>query len=129
MFAWIFENIATIIICIVLFAVVTAIIVSMVRGKKKGKSSCGCGCADCPMSGSCRSKGKTEIISENPLDDNDLRKAIDATGYTVISVDTEPYAKKDYSGAERFNSIPLQSGSHGYSCALFHCGSYQAHPL
>ena len=46
------------------------------------------------MSGSCRSKGKTEIISENPLDDNDLRKAIDATGYTVISVDTEPYAKK-----------------------------------
>lgn len=35
MFAWIFENIATIIICIVLFAVVTAIIVSMVRGKKK----------------------------------------------------------------------------------------------
>ncbi len=94
MFAWIFENIATIIICIVLFAVVTAIIVSMVRGKKKGKSSCGCGCADCPMSGSCRSKGKTEIISENPLDESDLRKAIDATGYTVISVDTEPYAKK-----------------------------------
>lgn len=46
------------------------------------------------MSGSCRSKGKTEIISENPLDESDLRKAIDATGYTVISVDTEPYAKK-----------------------------------
>lgn len=56
MFAWIFENIATIIICIVLFAVVTAIILSMARGKKKGKSSCGCGCADCPMSGSCHSK-------------------------------------------------------------------------
>lgn len=43
---------------------------------------------------SSHSKGITEIISENPLDENDLRKTIDATGYTVISVDTEPYAKK-----------------------------------
>lgn len=43
---------------------------------------------------SSHSKGITEIISENPLDESDLRKAIDATGYTVISVDTEPYAKK-----------------------------------
>lgn len=43
-------------------------------------------------------KGITEIISENPLDENDLRKAIDATGYTVISVDTEPYVKKGLFG-------------------------------
>lgn len=43
---------------------------------------------------SSHSKGITEIISENPLDESDLRKAIDATGYTVISVHTEPYAKK-----------------------------------
>lgn len=43
---------------------------------------------------SSHSKGITEIISENPLDESDLRKAIDATGYTVISVDTEPYVKK-----------------------------------
>lgn len=56
MFTWISENIATIITCMILIAVVAAIIVNMVRGKKKGKSSCGCGCADCPMSGSCHSK-------------------------------------------------------------------------
>lgn len=56
MYTWISENIATIITCMILIAVVAAIIVSMVRGKKKGKSSCGCGCADCPMSGSCHSK-------------------------------------------------------------------------
>ena len=56
MFAWLTENIGTIIICAVLFTVVTAIIVSMVKNKKKGKSSCGCGCADCPMDGSCHSK-------------------------------------------------------------------------
>ena len=53
MFAWLSQNIATIIICAVLIAIVAAILVSMVKNKKKGKSSCGCGCADCPMSGSC----------------------------------------------------------------------------
>ena len=56
MLAWLTENIATIIICAVLIAVVSAIIVSMIKNKKKGKSSCGCGCADCPMSGSCHTK-------------------------------------------------------------------------
>ena len=56
MLAWLTENIATIIICAVLIAVVSAIIVSMIKNKKKGKSSCGCGCADCPMSGSCHSE-------------------------------------------------------------------------
>ena len=56
MLAWLTENIATIIICAVLIAVVSAIIVSMIKNKKKGKSSCGCGCTDCPMSGSCHSE-------------------------------------------------------------------------
>ena len=35
MLTWISENIATIIICMVLIAVVTAVIASMVRSKKK----------------------------------------------------------------------------------------------
>lgn len=39
-----------------IFAVVAAIIISMVLNRKKGKSSCGCGCLNCPMSGSCHSK-------------------------------------------------------------------------
>lgn len=56
MLAWISENIATIIICAVLMAVVAAIIAGMIRDRKKGKSSCGCGCSDCPMSGSCHPK-------------------------------------------------------------------------
>ena len=53
MLAWLTENMATIIICAVLIAVVSAIIISMIKNKKKGRSSCGCGCADCSMSGSC----------------------------------------------------------------------------
>ena len=40
MLAWLSENIATIIICAVLIAVVAAIIVSMVKNGNKGKSAC-----------------------------------------------------------------------------------------
>ena len=53
MFAWIAENIATIIICRVLLLIVAAILYSMARDRKKGKASCGGGCQGCPMSGSC----------------------------------------------------------------------------
>lgn len=56
MLAWLSENIGTILICAVLLAVVAAIIVGLVRDRKKGKSSCGCGCVNCPMSGSCHPK-------------------------------------------------------------------------
>lgn len=53
MLSWIAENIATVAICAVLAAVVVLIIVGMIRDRKKGKSSCGCSCGSCPMSGSC----------------------------------------------------------------------------
>lgn len=53
MLAWISENIATILISAVLIAVMAAIIIGIIKNKKKGKSSCGCGCSHCPMSGIC----------------------------------------------------------------------------
>ena len=53
MLTWLMGNMATIIISAVLVLVVAAILVSMVRGKRKGKSSCGCGCAGCAMNGAC----------------------------------------------------------------------------
>ncbi len=56
MFAWIAENIVTILICLVLALVVTAIIVKLIRDRRKGKSSCGCNCAHCAMAGSCHKK-------------------------------------------------------------------------
>lgn len=46
----------TILICLVLAAVVAAVIVHLAREKKRGKSSCGCHCAGCPMSGACHSR-------------------------------------------------------------------------
>ncbi len=56
---WIAENLATILICLVLAGIVCAIIVSMVRKRKRGGSCDACGsCGSCPMSGSCdRRKG------------------------------------------------------------------------
>lgn len=56
MIAFIYQNLATIIISLIIVAVVAAIIISMVRNRKKGKSSCGYGCSNCPMSGSCHSQ-------------------------------------------------------------------------
>lgn len=53
MLTWLTENLATIIICMILAAVIVLVIISMVRRKKKGKSSCGCNCAGCPMNSSC----------------------------------------------------------------------------
>lgn len=53
MFIWIMENSATIIISAVLALVTVAVIAGMVRSKREGKSSCGCGCAGCPAGSSC----------------------------------------------------------------------------
>ena len=53
MLAWLSGNLAAILICAALIAVVAAIVAGLIRDKKRGKSSCGCGCANCPMSGAC----------------------------------------------------------------------------
>ncbi len=55
MFIWIAENIATVIICLVIVLMVAGAIAVLVRDKKKGRSSCGCQCGSCPMSGACHS--------------------------------------------------------------------------
>jgi copper chaperone CopZ len=43
---------------------------------------------------SSHSKGETVIITEQDIDENDLRNTIEKTGYKVISVTKEPYVKK-----------------------------------
>ena len=55
MLHWIGANLGSILICLVLIAIVALIIRHLVRQKKQGKSSCGCGCANCAMHGSCHS--------------------------------------------------------------------------
>ncbi len=55
MLQWLAGNFWTIIICAVLIGIVAAIIVSMVKKKRAGKSvTCNCGnCKGCAMHGSC----------------------------------------------------------------------------
>lgn len=50
---------------------------------------------------SSHAKGRTEIISEEELDEARLREVIGATGYTVTGVTTEPYEKKGFSFFKR----------------------------
>ena len=49
---------ATVIISLILIAIVACIVFKMIKDKKAGKSSCGCGCSSCPMSGSCHKGSK-----------------------------------------------------------------------
>ncbi len=56
MLAWLSDNIGTIIVSLILICIVTAVIVKMVKDKKSGKGSCGCGCEHCAMHGKCHTE-------------------------------------------------------------------------
>lgn len=56
MLQWFSANAGTLVLCILLLAVVALIVRSLLRQRKQGKSSCGCGCAHCAMHGSCHSQ-------------------------------------------------------------------------
>ena len=43
---------------------------------------------------SSHSKGETVIISDGPVDESRLKTAINATGYEVKGITSEPYEKK-----------------------------------
>lgn len=46
---------------------------------------------------SSHSKGETVILSKEEINQEKLRKIIDATGYRVLSIQAEPYEKKGLS--------------------------------
>lgn len=46
---------------------------------------------------SSHSKGKTEILAEEPVDEEKLRRTINETGYTLIEIQSGPYEKKGFS--------------------------------
>ena len=45
---------------------------------------------------SSHAKNCTEILSEQPLDEQKLREVIDKTGYTVTGITRKPYEKKGF---------------------------------
>ena len=58
MWEWITSNIANIVIVVILLAAVGLAAGKILRDRKNGKSSCGCNCGSCPMSGSCHKEGQ-----------------------------------------------------------------------
>lgn len=46
---------------------------------------------------SSHSKGKTEIITDSPIEKEELRKAISETGYTLTDMQIEAYEKQRFS--------------------------------
>jgi uncharacterized membrane-anchored protein YhcB (DUF1043 family) len=53
MLKWLSANWASLVVGLVLACIVAAVIVKMVRDKKRHKSTCGCSCAGCPGSDIC----------------------------------------------------------------------------
>jgi copper chaperone CopZ len=45
---------------------------------------------------SSHAKGRTEIITEQDIDEEKLKEVIGRTGYEVVSVTKEPYEKKGF---------------------------------
>ena len=60
MLEWLYANWANILIIALVIAILALAVISMVRDKKAGKSSCGCNCAKCAMAGKCHSNVKTK---------------------------------------------------------------------
>lgn len=56
MAAFLSNNLGTILVLLVVCALAVLAVVKMISDRKKGKSSCGCGCKNCPSAGVCHKK-------------------------------------------------------------------------
>lgn len=54
------ENLATIIVSLILTAALILVVRKLYKDKKAGKSSCGCNCSGCPNSSVCHSKNRNK---------------------------------------------------------------------
>lgn len=73
MLQWLIANLGTILVCVVIAIVVVAAIRSLVKDKRKGKSTCGNNCAHCAMAGKCHpsqtSKGGKQQYDKDCIKD------------------------------------------------------------
>ena len=59
MLQWLSANIGTILVALLVAGIVVFDLIKIASDKKKGKTSCGCGCANCAMKGACHQSSKT----------------------------------------------------------------------
>lgn len=55
---WLMDNLGTIFVTMVLVAIVTMIILKLVKDRKMGRSSCGCNCGNCKGHAGCGHSGE-----------------------------------------------------------------------
>lgn len=60
MWSWLQNNLGTIVVCAVLVLILGAVAYKMIKDKKQGRSSCGCGCSNCAMKGQCHSSPESK---------------------------------------------------------------------
>lgn len=60
MVQWLTDNLGNILISLLLAAVVILAVHKIIKDKRQGKSSCGCNCSHCAMSGACHYKGDSK---------------------------------------------------------------------
>lgn len=66
MVQWLTDNLGNILISLLLAAVVILAVHKIIKDKRQGKSSCGCNCSHCAMSGACHYKaGKNGSTKAN----------------------------------------------------------------
>ncbi|MCR5209729.1 MAG: FeoB-associated Cys-rich membrane protein [Lachnospiraceae bacterium] len=58
MITWLSLHIVDIVLVFALVAIVSLIVMKGIKDKKAGKSSCGCNCSGCAMSGECHCHDK-----------------------------------------------------------------------
>ena len=63
--SWLSENLYTIMVSLILILIVSASVRHMIKNKKAGKTSCGCGCSGCAMAGSCHSQNHLTEEKDN----------------------------------------------------------------
>ena len=53
MLGWLSANLGTIIVSIILLLILSAAVMKIIKDRKNGRNSCGCGCANCAMHRAC----------------------------------------------------------------------------
>ena len=57
---WLQQNVGTIVVAAVVACMIAALAIKLISDKKRGKSSCGCGCGGCAMRDRCHPTKKDE---------------------------------------------------------------------
>lgn len=53
---WILDNLASIAVLLIVAAIITLIVIKMIKDKKSGKKNCSCGCGGCAFKDNCHTK-------------------------------------------------------------------------